>query len=87
MRFFNMVNIKERIKKELEIQEKIEGINPDKKIILKILDYINSSNELRTFVYCYFYQYGKYSYQVHRFYKLQPNVKNLLNDLIEKKGE
>ena len=50
-----MVNIKEHIKKELEIQEKIEGINPDKKIILKILDYINSSNELRIFVHCYFH--------------------------------
>lgn len=69
---------REKILKELEIQEKIQGSIPDKNLIIKLLNTCTTHEEFRTFVDITFYSYGKYSYQCHRFYSIKPKFRDIL---------
>ncbi len=74
-----MANIKERIIKELLIQESIEGKSNDIEIIRKVLPILKTQMELNILFKIKFHRYGKLSYEVHRFYYPSELLNNLLN--------
>jgi hypothetical protein len=74
-----MANIKERIIKELLIQESIEGKSNDIEIIRKVLPILKTQMDLNILFNVKFHRYGKLSYEVHRFYYPSELLNNLLN--------
>ncbi|MDF2800833.1 MAG: hypothetical protein K0S61_736 [Anaerocolumna sp.] len=62
------MNVKERIKKEIEIQKGIEGDNCQDKILLNFLNIVKTASQWDAFVNCRFHRYGKTSFDSHRFY-------------------
>jgi hypothetical protein len=74
-----MANIKERIIKELLIQESIEGKSNDIEIIRKVLPILKTQMDLNILFNIKFHRYGKLSYELHRFYYPSELLNNLLN--------
>ncbi|MFT8349256.1 hypothetical protein [Clostridium saccharoperbutylacetonicum] len=72
------MNIKERIKKELEIQKSIEGEKCQEEILLKFLEAIKTKMQWELFVNCEFHRYGKNSYESHRFYYPKEELINIV---------
>ncbi|QUH21756.1 hypothetical protein [Alkaliphilus sp. B6464] len=62
------MNVKERIKKEIEIQKNIEGEKCQDKILLEFLNAVTMQSQWDSFVNVKFHPYGKLSYECHRFY-------------------
>ena len=78
------MNIKDRIKKELEIQKSIEGINQnDENLILMFLDCCKSEQQFFSFINIKHYKYGVYSYQTHRFYYPKQDLLNFVNKVLD----
>lgn len=73
------MNIKEQIKKELAIQETIDEEKCQSKILLSFLNIVKTEVQWNAFVNCRFYQYGKLSYECHRFYYPKKELLNLIN--------
>jgi hypothetical protein len=74
-----MANIKERIIKELLIQESIEGKSNDIEIIRKVLPILKTQMDLNILFNIKLHRYGKLSYESHRFYYPSELLNNLLN--------
>jgi hypothetical protein len=74
-----MANIKERIIKELLIQESIEGKSNDIEIIRKVLPILKTQMDLNILFKIKLHRYGKLSYESHRFYYPSELLNNLLN--------
>lgn len=72
------MSIKDRIKKELEIQKQIEGEDCQDEILLEFLDAITIESQWLAFVTIEFYPYGKLSYETHRFYYPKPELIKLI---------
>lgn len=72
------MNIKERIKKEIEIQKNIEGEKCQDKILLKFLEVIKIQSQWDSFINVKHHPYGKLSYETHRFYYPKEELINLL---------
>jgi hypothetical protein len=70
------MNIKDRIKKEIEIQKKIEPDMPDG-ILLDFLNKIKYQSQWNAFVNIKWYGYGTLSYEAYRFYYPTPELLNL----------
>ena len=62
------MSIKERIKKEIEIQKSIEGEQCQDEILLKFLNAVKTQAQWNALVNTKFHLYGKMSYESHRFY-------------------
>jgi hypothetical protein len=73
-----MANIKERILKELEIQEGIEGKSESIDIIKKVLPLLTTQMELNTLFKVKFHRYGTGMYAKHRFYYPTELLLNLI---------
>jgi hypothetical protein len=73
-----MANIKERILKELEIQEGIEGKSDNIDIIKKVLPLLTTQMELNILFKVKFYKYGTGMYAKHRFYYPTELLLNLI---------
>lgn len=64
-----MANVREKILKELDVQEKIEGrIDDNIEILRRVVLVIKSQHTWNNLVKVKFHRYGKLSYEVHRFY-------------------
>jgi hypothetical protein len=74
-----MANIKERIIKEVLIQESIEGKSNDIEIIRKVLPILKTQMDLNILFKIKLHRYGKLSYESHRFYYPSELLNNLLN--------
>jgi glycine cleavage system regulatory protein len=74
-----MANVKERILKELLIQEEIEGNSDNIDLIRKVLPVLKTQMDLNVLFKTKFHRYGKFSYEVHRFYYPSELLINLLN--------
>jgi hypothetical protein len=74
-----MANVKNRILKELLIQESIEGKSNDIEIIRTVLPVLKTQMDLNILFNVKFHRYGKLSYEVHRFYYPSELLNNLLN--------
>jgi hypothetical protein len=74
-----MANVKERILKELLIQEEIEGSSSNIEIIRIVLPHLKTQMDLNVLFKVKFHRYGKFSYEVHRFYYPTELLINLLN--------
>jgi hypothetical protein len=61
-------NTKDKIKKRLDIQEKIEGDSENLKIVRIFLDIAKTTNQWNAFINVKHHSYGKLSYEAHRFY-------------------
>lgn len=72
------MNVKERIKKEIEIQKSIEGKKCQEEILLKFLEAVKTSNQWDAFINCEHYRYGKLSYETHRFYYPKKELTDLI---------
>lgn len=72
------MNIKERIKKEIEIQKNIEGEKCQDEILLKFLNVVTKQSQWNAFINVKFYPYGKLSYECHRFYYPNEELLKLL---------
>lgn len=77
------MNIRDKIKREIEKQKSIEGEKCQYEILLKFLSVINTDNQWRDFVNCEFYSYGILSYQSHRFYYPKKELIDLINIIRE----
>lgn len=62
------MDLKKRIRKEIEMQKTIEGDSCQDEVLLKFLDAIKTQSQWNALIICKFYQYGKFSYENHRFY-------------------
>ena len=72
------MNIREKVKNELAVQESIIGEIKNKDLILKILNACKTQNEFRTFVKITHHRYGKLSYECHTFYDIQDHLLPIL---------
>ena len=72
------MNIKERIKNEIEIQKHIEGAGCQDTLLLGFLDIVKTQSQWDAFIDVKHHKYGVFSYQTHRFYY----PKNSLLDMI-----
>ena len=72
------MNMKERIKQEIAIQESIEGGQCQADLLLDFLNIVKLESQWNAFVNCEFYQYGKLSYGCHRFYHPKKELMHLI---------
>jgi len=73
-----MANLKERIRKELIIQEGIEGKSEDIELVRKCLEIIHTSNTWNTLINVKWHRYGTKSYEMHRLYYPSQLLKNIM---------
>jgi hypothetical protein len=74
-----MPNIKDRIFKELDIQESIEGKSDSIDIVRKVVPLLRTQNELTTLIKIKFHRYGTGMYASYRFYYPTELLLNLIN--------
>jgi hypothetical protein len=81
-----MANPKEKYKKELLIQEQIEGKSEDIELVRKILEIVHTSDTWQTLTDTKFHRYGVESWKMHRFHYPTELVKKImkLNEVEEK---
>lgn len=72
------MNKKERIKKEIKVQKKIEGEKCQESILLKFLEIVKTQSQWDSFINCKHYRYGILSYETHRFYYPTEELINLI---------
>ena len=70
--------------KELKIQEKIEGKSDNIDLCRIIVKHLKSNMDIRAFFDVKMHRYDKLSYQVHSFYYVKENIKELFKAVAEK---
>lgn len=82
------MNLRERIKNELEIQKSIEPLSEyDESLIIMFLDCCKSEQQFFSFVNTKHYKYGVYSYQTHRFYYPKQDLLNFVDKVLDNQNQ
>jgi hypothetical protein len=68
------MSLRERVLKELAVQESLAGLVENKPLILKILDTAKWESEFLTLCEVSCHRYGPLSYQIHRFYSIKKHL-------------
>jgi hypothetical protein len=76
------MNIKERIKKEIEIQKKIEGDACQEKLLLGVLQVLKLQSQWDALIDVKHHKYGKFSYETHRFYYPRKELLDLISLIV-----
>lgn len=76
---------REKLLKELSIQEKIEGETENTILVRAILKHLKNSSDLGSFFTVKHHRYGKLSYETHIFRYVKENIKEMFSDLMKNK--
>lgn len=69
------------LNKDLDYQEKIEGVTENTKLVRKIIKFLKYSGDTRTFFNVKWYRYGELSYEAKPFRYVKPNMLEMFEHL------
>lgn len=72
-----MKDLKEKYRKELQVQKDIDGSTPDLGLLFRILDLVQMQSEWAALTTVVHRRYGRLSYEVHHFHYPSPLLRKL----------